>query len=158
MKSGKLTWNPRLGVSLNARHQLPVMMQGYFAQVRELLTSNPRPAELHAIRLATKRVRYTLELFRPCYGTRLEPRIAELQRLQQILGEVNDCEAARRLIDGLIPRSLAHTRAQTFLRRRAAAKATELRREWRQSFDAPGREHSWLHCLARSARVKAPRL
>jgi CHAD domain-containing protein len=157
-KSGKLIWNPRLGVSLNARRQLPAMMRGYFAQVRELLTANPKPAELHAIRLATKRVRYTLELFRPCYEAPLEPRIAELQRLQQILGEVNDCAAAEHVIDGLVAPSLARTRAQSFLRRRAAAKATELRREWRQSFDAPGREHSWLHYLASSARVKEPRL
>jgi CHAD domain-containing protein len=158
MKSRDLVWNARLGVSLNARRQLPAMMQEYFAQVRELLATNPELAELHAIRLATKRVRYTLELFRPCYGAQLESHITELQRLQQILGEINDCAAAGRLLDGLAGPSPAQARARSFLRRRAAAKATELRREWRQCFDAPGQEHSWLHYLARSARVKEPLL
>jgi CHAD domain-containing protein len=134
------------------------MMRAYFVEVREVLASNPVPAELHTIRLATKRARYTLELFRPCYGEYLEERIASLQRLQQLLGEVNDCAAAERLIDQLVAASPLRARAQSFLRRRAAAKATGLRRQWRESFDAPGREHWWLHYLARSARVKEPRL
>jgi CHAD domain-containing protein len=154
IKPSQIAWNPRLGASLNARRKLPPMMADYFSQVRELLVSDPPPAELHAMRLATKRVRYTLELFRPCYGPGLELRIATLQRLQQVLGEVNDCAATERLIEGLVPTSPARTRVRTFLRCRAAAKATELRREWRQNFDAPGREQWWLHYLSRSAKVR----
>jgi CHAD domain-containing protein len=157
-KTKKIVWNQRLGASLNARRQLPAMMKGYFAQVRELLAEDPAPAELHTIRLATKRVRYTLELFRPCYGTGLELRITALRRLQQLLGEINDCAAAERLIDGLIAPSPTRSRVQSFLRRRAAAKATALRHEWHGQFDSPGREHWWIHYLARSARVKEPRL
>jgi CHAD domain-containing protein len=157
-KTSQIAWNPRWGATLNARRKLPPMMGDYFSQVRELLASDPAPAELHTIRLATKRVRYTLELFRPCYGPGLELRIAALQRLQQVLGEVNDCAAAERLIEGLIPASAASMRVRTFLRRRAAAKATDLRREWRQHFDAPGREHWWCHYLSRSAKVREPAL
>jgi CHAD domain-containing protein len=153
-----IAWNPRLGASLNARRQLPPMMRDYFSQMRELLAADPPPAELHTMRLATKRVRYTLELFRPCYGPGLELRIATLQRLQQVLGEVNDCAAAERLIEGLVPASSARTLVRTFLRHRAAAKASELRHEWRQHFDAAGREHWWLHYLSRSAKVREPDL
>jgi CHAD domain-containing protein len=153
-----IAWNPRLSVTANARRHLPPMIHGYFTQVRELLATNPAPAELHPIRLATKRVRYTLELFRPCYGRGLELRLATLQRLQQLLGEINDCAAAERLIEGLVPASPVRRRAETFLRRRASAKATALRREWRDNFDAPGREHWWLRYLASSASVRQPRL
>ena len=153
-----LPWNPRLSATLNARRHLPPMIGAYFTQVRELLATNPAPAELHVIRLATKRVRYTLELFRPCYGRGLELRLATLQRLQQLLGEINDCAAAERLIEGLVPASPVRRRAETFLRRRASAKATALRREWRDNFDAPGREHWWLRYLASSASVRQPRL
>jgi len=156
-KAGQIAWNPRVGASLNARRKLPQMMQEYFTQVRELLATDPAPAELHIIRLASKRVRYTLELFRPCYGPGLELRITALQRLQQVLGEVNDCAAAERLIEGLVPASTARARVQTFLRRRAAAKATELRRQWQSTFDAPGQEHWWLHYLSR-AKVREPKL
>ena len=64
IKAGQIVWNQRVGASLNARRKLPAMMHDYFTQVRELLATNPAPAELHAVRLATKRVRYTLELLR----------------------------------------------------------------------------------------------
>jgi CHAD domain-containing protein len=157
-KTSTISWNPRLTAALNASRKLPPMMHAYFVQVRELLATNPAPAELHAIRLATKRVRYTLELFRPCYGRGLNSRLATLQRLQQLLGEVNDCAATERLIESLVPASPTHARAQSFLRRRASAKATALRREWHGAFDAPGREQWWLHYLASGARQRKPRL
>jgi len=157
-KAGQIMWNPRSGAVPNAHRRLPQLAREYFAQVRELLAANPAPPELHAMRLATKRLRYTLELFRPCYGPGLASRLSALQRLQQILGEVNDCAAAGRLIEGLVPESPARARTLSFLRRRAAAKATALRREWRERFDAPGQEHWWRAYLAGEARVRKPRL
>ena len=153
-KSSQIVWNPRSSAGSNARRRLPPAVHAYFVQVRELLAANPAPPQLHAMRLATKRLRYTLELFRPCYGRGLDERLAALQRLQQMLGEVNDCAAAERLIEGLAPASAARRRVVSFLRRRAAAKAAALRREWRDRFDAPGREHWWLRYLARGARVR----
>jgi CHAD domain-containing protein len=155
-KTSQIAWNPRWGATRNARRQLPPMVHAYFAQVRELLAAHQPPAELHAVRLATKRLRYTLELFRPCYGRGLAIRLATLQRLQKVLGEINDCAAAERLIEGLIPASAARRRVQSFLRRRASAKAVALRKEWRDTFDAPGREHWWIQYLARSPRVRKP--
>jgi CHAD domain-containing protein len=140
----------------SGRHQLPPLVSDYFAQVRQLLASDPPPAELHAIRLASKRLRYTLELFRPVYGPGLSVRLATLQRLQQVLGEVNDCAAAERQLAEL-PASPERSRVEHFLRRRAAAKAVTLRKEWRESFDAPGREQWWLRYLARNARTGAKR-
>lgn len=152
-KAGQIDWNPRLSATVNARCQLPRMVSAYFTRVRELLAADPPPAELHTIRLASKRLRYTLELFRPCYGPGLKIRLAALQRLQQVLGEVNDCAATERLIEGLAPRSDSRARVERFLRRRASAKATALSREWRDSFDAPGREQWWIQYLARNARA-----
>jgi len=154
-KGTEITWNPRLAAAVNARRQLPRIVQAYFAEVRAILATDPPPSELHVIRLATKHLRYTLELFRPCYGRGLEIRLATLQRLQQVLGEINDCAAAGRLIEGLVPVSPQRKRVQTFLRRRASAKAVALRKEWHQAFDAPGREHWWLRYLARSPRVES---
>ena len=151
-------WNPRASAAANARRHLPAIMRDYFAQVRELLAANPVPAELHAIRLATKRIRYTLELFRSCYGRGMTRRLGMLQRLQQLLGEINDCAAAERLIGSLVGPSSARQRVLTFLRRRAAAKAAALRREWRANFDGPGREHWWLQYLASGVRLRVPRL
>jgi CHAD domain-containing protein len=157
-KPAQIVWDLRWGASLNARRKLPALVRAYFTQVRERLATNPPPAEFHAIRLATKRLRYTLELFRPCYGRGFDSRLASLQRLQQMLGEINDCAAAERLIESIVPPSAERRRVQSFLRRRAAAKATALRRAWCESFDAPGREHWWLDYLSKSPSVREPRL
>jgi CHAD domain-containing protein len=157
-KNSQVAWNPRLGPARNASRQLPTVVRAYFAEVRQLLSAHPPPAELHIIRLATKRLRYTLELFRPCYGPGLETRLAALQRLQQVLGEVNDCAAAERLISGLIPVGAARTRVQSFLQGRALAKAAELTQEWHDTFDAPGREQWWLQYLATRAKAPKPQL
>jgi CHAD domain-containing protein len=157
-KAADIAWNPHLGAAPNARRQLPVLVRAYFAQVRELLAADPPPAELHAIRLASKRLRYTLELFRPCYGPGLKLRLADLQRLQQVLGEVNDCAAAERLVESVFPASPARSRMARFLRRRASSKAGELRKEWLEVFDAPGRERWWIEYLARNARAGKPGL
>jgi len=156
-KTKDIAWNQRIGAAPNARRHLPVLVRAYFAQVRELLAADPPPAELHAIRLASKRLRYTLELFRPCYGPGLKLRLANLQRLQQVLGDVNDCAAAQRLIKSVLPASPARSRVARFLQHRAASKAIELRKEWREVFDAPGLEQWWIGYLAKNVRVGKPR-
>lgn len=150
--AGKIAWNARAGAAVNARRRLPLLVSAYFAQVRTILDGDPPPAQLHLVRLASKRLRYTLELFRPCYGPGLNLRLAALQRLQQLLGEVNDCAATERLLAEAIPPSTRRDRFQHFLHRRAAAKAVAFRREWRHGFDAPGRERWWLTYLATQAR------
>jgi len=154
--TSQIAGNLRMSAMRNARRQLPPLVQAYFARVRELLAASPPPAELHTVRLATKRLRYTLELFRPVYGQGLEIRLAALQRLQQVLGEINDCAAAERLIEAIIPTSAERRRVQSFLRRRASAKAVALRKEWHDTFDAPGRERWWTQYLARSPRAPKP--
>jgi CHAD domain-containing protein len=159
MKTARdIPWNPRLGAARNARRQLPRLVRAYFAQVRNFLAADPLPAELHTIRLASKRLRYTLELFRPCYGPGLVVRLASLQRLQRILGEVNDCAAVERLLRLLVPASPTRSRVDHFLSRRAAAKAAAMRKEWREKFDAPGRELWWLGYLSRTPKAGKPRL
>jgi CHAD domain-containing protein len=157
-KARDIPWNPRLGAARNARRQLPRLVRAYFAQVRTFLAADPLPAELHIIRLASKRLRYTLELFRPCYGPGLATRLASLQRLQHVLGEVNDCAAAKRLLTLLVPVSPTRSRVDRFLARRAAAKATAVRKEWREAFDAPGREYWWLQYLSRTPKASKRRL
>ena len=91
-------WDARTAAAANARRELPRLVAAYFARVRELLADNPPPAKLHAIRLETKRMRYTLELFRPCYGPGMDTRLAALRHIQQLLGEVNDCSTTERYI------------------------------------------------------------
>jgi CHAD domain-containing protein len=154
-KVSKIHWNERVGAAANARRRLPLLLRNYFVRVRLLLAADPPPAELHVIRLASKKLRYTLELFRPCYGPGLKTRLAELQDLQEILGDVNDCCAAERVVACLAPESPSRDRAEAFLRHRASANAAKLRKQWFDRFDAPGKEQWWLQYCA--GRAKAPK-
>src|ERR1039457_5145561 len=93
-----MRWNDREGVAANARRELPPMVSAYFSQVREFLAEDPTPRKLHRLRLASKRLRYTLEHFRPCYPAGMQERLDALKKLQNFLGEINDAVASARLL------------------------------------------------------------
>src|SRR5208282_3217608 len=46
----------------------------------------------HAMRIAAKRLRYTLELARPVYSSQMAKTVDVVKRLQTLLGEVHDCD------------------------------------------------------------------
>jgi CHAD domain-containing protein len=157
-KLHQANWDERAGAAVNARRELPQLAASYFAQVRALLADDPSPARLHRLRLLTKRLRYTLELFRPCYGPALDTRLAALRRIQQLLGEVNDSAAAGRLLSkSMIPASPQRARILRYLEERASVKAQEFRKDWAEVFDAPGQERCWTTYLARHARTPGRR-
>jgi triphosphatase len=131
------------GSQVDLRKALPQEAAAYFAQVRALLAEHPAPGDLHQARLATKRFRYTLELFRTCYGTGLETRIAGLRKVQQLLGDVNDSVASRELLSVAMSKSPERKRVREFLKQSAAHHAAAFRKEWEEGFDAPGRENWW---------------
>jgi CHAD domain-containing protein len=157
-KLHQVAWDERAGAPANARRELPHLAASYFARVRALLAADPSAVKLHRVRLLTKRLRYTLELFRPCYGPGLETRLAALHRIQQSLGEVNDSAAAGRLLSkSMSSASPQRARVLNFLEERAAVKAQEFRKDWAEVFDAPGQELWWTTYLARHARTPGRR-
>jgi CHAD domain-containing protein len=48
--------------------------------------------EHHAMRIAVKRLRYTMEVFSPLYEGELETQIAVCKKLQDMLGDLHDCD------------------------------------------------------------------
>ena len=157
-KLHRVAWEERAGAAVNARRELPHLAGSYFAQVRALLAEDPSAARLHRVRLLTKRLRYTLELFRPCYGPGLDTRLAALRRIQQSLGEVNDSTAAGRLLSkAMSTASPQRARVLRYLEERAVVKAQEFRKDWAEVFDAPGQELWWTTYLARHARTPGRR-
>jgi len=148
-----IAWDGQSPPTDNARKYLPQLVADYFARGRELLSGNPKPAELHSLRLATKRLRYTLELFRPCYGPGMGIRIKALREMQQLLGEINDTVAAERTMEAVLNgKSPQRTRIQSFLHRQGEKKTAGFRKQWREVFDAPGQERWWTGYLARRPR------
>jgi len=152
-KMRQAAWDERASPAANARRVLPRLTAEFYAQVRAALAARPSPEGLHRVRLAAKRLRYTLELFRPCYGPGLESRIEGLRSLQQVLGEINDCAATVRLLARRAPVSPHLAKAERFLAARIRLKTAELRRLWSEGIDAPGQQRRWVHYLARNARA-----
>lgn len=151
-KPYRIRWEQHASPAVNARRELPKLVTGYFADVRKLLAEDPPPDKLHAIRLETKRLRYTLELFRPRYGPGLDTRLAALRGLQQLLGEVNDNIATAGLIDAGMGPSPQRAKIARFLAERTADRARQFRAVWAEVFDAPGQELWWTRYLSRNAR------
>jgi len=151
-------WNDSEEPAANARRGLPPLVGEYFNLVRKVIsTADASPAELHSLRLATKQLRYTLELFRSCYGAGLETRLADLRQIQQLLGEVADCAAAQRTLSKSVRSRAARDPIQAFLNTRAETKTAEFRKYWAEQFDADGHERWWTTYLERSARPPSRR-
>ncbi len=55
-------------------------------------------SEHHQLRIAIKRLRYTLEVFRPLFDDELKSEIRALKNVQDLLGEMHDCDV---WLDGL---------------------------------------------------------
>ena len=66
--------------------------------LRDLLAQGPflaqpeRIEEQHKMRIAAKHLRYSLEALSPIYPGRLKPFLRAAKHLQEILGEVHDCD------------------------------------------------------------------
>jgi len=67
-------------------------------RLEELLSFEPyvnqpaRVEEHHAMRIAAKRLRYTMELFEPLFGRRLKAPLAAARKTQTLLGHIHDCD------------------------------------------------------------------
>jgi CHAD domain-containing protein len=148
----KIHWDVSRTVTQNASEKLPELARGFFEAGRELAAKEPSFADLHRFRLLTKRFRYTLELFRPCYGPGLAARIESLRALQQDLGEISDCAATRDLLlkrDDLRPAQRDWLVGN--LKMLATARIAKFRGRWQEEFGPPVREHWWINYLTRFA-------
>jgi len=151
-KPKQTAWNGSKSAAENARVALPAMVAEYFAAGRKLQQGARSIQALHDFRLASKHLRYTLELFRPCYGPGLERCIEALRELQGHLGELNDCATTRQLIANHNARpSPQRERVERFLGDRSEQSMARFREAWQTRFDAPGRERWWINYLTRFA-------
>jgi CHAD domain-containing protein len=48
--------------------------------------------ELHAMRIAAKRLRYTMEIFEPLYDDEFSQLIKDIRKIQTLLGDIHDCD------------------------------------------------------------------
>jgi CHAD domain-containing protein len=125
----------------NARILLPQLAEKYFKAGRKAAERDLSPKKLHGFRLATKQFRYSLELFRPLYGAKLDRKLGTLSKLQSVLGKLSDYRSARTLLEG-------DQTLEAKLARATRKKLKEFREQW-AAFDTEGQLHRWKAYLER---------
>lgn len=142
-------WDLEAGWATNAARALPQWAAQFFAAGRQACSGDLSPGTLHRLRLAGKRFRYSLELFRDCYGPELEARLASLKAIQNCLGQISDCDATERLVRAEPSASGSDSlRFMVFLADERRARVAAFLAFWRDTFDAPGEETAWAAYLA----------
>jgi CHAD domain-containing protein len=126
----------------NARVLLPKLLEKYFKAGRKAADGKQPPRKLHGFRLATKRFRYSLELFRPCYGPSLDRKLAALGELQSALGKLSDYASVRATLAG-------DKALEVRIERASKKKLKEFREKW-AAFDADGQQKRWRSYLEKS--------
>ncbi len=83
-----------------ARGELPPVAKRFFQSGLHAERSHSGK-ELHKVRIATKKLRYALELFQDALGPDGAVRVDQLRKLQTVLGNINDVRTARKLFNEL---------------------------------------------------------
>jgi CHAD domain-containing protein len=128
---------------------LPRLARAYLDSGELAARSGSTWEQMHRFRLVSKQFRYSLEIFGEFYGEGIEERINALRRVQNVLGEGNDCETTAAL--GPVA-SLPEFRA--WLRRRQRKREQDFRRLWAEEFATRGKPY-WVAFLARSPGIAA---
>jgi CHAD domain-containing protein len=131
---------PSRTATMNARAVLPRMVEKYFHAGREASDGTRSPKELHRFRIATKRFRYTLELFRPVYGATLDRRMKLLHNLQDTLGKLSDYRSMQQMVKGDLE-------LETKLKHATKRHLKEFHEQWK-AFDGEGQLRSWKAYLS----------
>jgi CHAD domain-containing protein len=156
-RKSDLLWDESRPAAECARQMLPKLAADFFRQGREIVGSSPSAQDLHQLRLAVKRFRYTLELFRPCYGNGLEQRLDALKRMQDHLGAMNDCQMATSLVQKTMPEASGSEEFLRLLEKRGDEERQTFLRHWQETFDAPGQQEWWVEYLGRPESLASGR-
>jgi CHAD domain-containing protein len=81
-----------------AREVLPRLAGRFFAVGERAAGAVPRVEPLHKLRIAGKKLRYSLEVFAPLHESVLRSRIGQLKELQGLLGDIHDAEAVQEMV------------------------------------------------------------
>ncbi len=90
--------DPEAPLAVNARRVLIVRVVELFSYAPIIPDATATEA-LHDARIATKRLRYTLELFRTVFGPVGERIIEQLKEMQEELGELHDHDVRIEIIE-----------------------------------------------------------
>lgn len=133
----------------SAASLLAALSREYFTLGRKVI-SQPTGARLHQLRLATKRLRYAIEVFADLAPAATKRPLRAMKKLQDLLGDINDGRATKELLG-----KRATVEHRELFRERFARLRDEFVAYWKNTFDAEGAEAAWLDALAQGL-AKSP--
>jgi CHAD domain-containing protein/transposase-like protein len=82
------------------RYVTPVLIYQNLSEVRsyDVILKNPAIEQLHALRIAFKKLRYVVEFFSEVMGPQAKEVVGELKTLQDHLGDLNDADVACQIL------------------------------------------------------------
>jgi CHAD domain-containing protein len=83
--------DPENSVRANAALIIPVRVAELVAWER-FIGDPERVGELHQMRIAAKRLRYTMEMFAVCYGAEFAQAVDRVKWIQEQLGDIHDAD------------------------------------------------------------------
>lgn len=97
-----MRFRPKRPARENAARLLPRLAEKFFRAGDASVEDDLHSDEVHGFRIRTKRFRYVLEYFRPCYGKAMDAYLEAVRGLQAALGDLNDCHSTRVLLQDLL--------------------------------------------------------
>lgn len=134
-----------------AHERFPVIVDRFFAKADRKLRDDD---EVHALRIAGKKLRYALEIFASVFPQRVRARCQdELERLQETLGEFTDhAAAADRFRRWSRQESMASSRETLAMLRRTEARLASVARKSFVKWWSPARRRSLRRTFERTLR------
>jgi CHAD domain-containing protein len=127
------------------------MMKEFLEHGHEAASPRASAEDLHRFRIVAKKFRYTLELFRPLYGSSLNRGVVRIKRVQTLLGDINDCVT----VANLVAQCHGGHRLAGRLRKRQRKKTEEFRQYWSEQFQDGNQLPSWIdHFGRRDAQLR----
>ncbi|MGI9613909.1 MAG: CHAD domain-containing protein, partial [Acidimicrobiales bacterium] len=111
----------------------------------ERLGRNPTPAELHAVRILAKRLRYATEAVAPAVGKQARKFAKDAARIQDALGELNDAAVAGARLTAVAERldsPAAFAGGQMTQQVRVDARTQD--RQWRAAHESMRKRTAWF--------------
>lgn len=134
-----------IAIEETAGRALRGMTQDFLQRGGEASQAKASPRALHQFRIASKKFRYTLELFVPLYGPPLNRQLEDIKRTQTLLGDINDCVTVGELV--------AHYKGGSaladWLKKRQRKRTEVFRQYWRKEFGGRESAPAWIDSLRR---------
>ena len=131
-----------------AARLLPKLLADYLSAGRKLADGAPSPKELHKFRIATKKFRYSVELFLPIFGKQLDRELDPMREIQRLLGKLHDYHIIGSMLG-------SDHGLQAKLRLSTKEKLKAFHKEW-AAFDSTRKIRRWKEFLRAGSSKSGP--